>query len=405
MKAPKRKRRSLLIFSVFTLTTAGIAIFATRETGAAVRQLQVGAGSVARGERVLTDKGCLGCHALNGKGGTRAPDLAIPTKSAATPALFAASVWNHTPSMLAELESAGKPAPTLAVADAADLFAYLYASLYFAPRGNAAKGADLFTSKQCAVCHSEVLNPQARPSLLQTWMDLQNPSAWAERMWNHATEMDAAMANRGIKWPRLSDQELVDILKFLSTRAGGSAADYELTVGEPEMGETVFESSCSGCHTLGKREAGKVDLLAKSGPSTVTGYIAAMWNHGPEMRRRGGTTAQVPAGRMPDLVAFLFSQRYFFDPGDVERGRKVYEEKDCALCHETRRAEMGAPNLASAGYAYSPVTLTSAAWRHGPAMIQTMKQQRIAWPEFKGRDMADVIAYLNSRIPVRIAFR
>lgn len=53
--------------------------------------------------------------------------------------------------------------------------------------------------------------------------------------------------------------------------------------------------------------------------------------------------------------------------------------------------------------AYSPIILTSAAWQHGSSMMKTMKQQGIDWPEFKGREMADLIAYLNSRLIIRIA--
>jgi hypothetical protein len=53
--------------------------------------------------------------------------------------------------------------------------------------------------------------------------------------------------------------------------------------------------------------------------------------------------------------------------------------------------------------AYSPIVLTSAAWQHGSAMIQTMKQQQIDWPEFHGREMPDLIAYLNSRLTIRVA--
>jgi hypothetical protein len=36
-------------------------------------------------------------------------------------------------------------------------------------------------------------------------------------------------------------------------------------------------------------------------------------------------------------------------------------------------------------------------------MMEAMKQQRIDWPEFKGREMADLIAFLNSRVIVRVA--
>ena len=121
------------------------------------------------------------------------------------------------------------------------------------------------------------------------------------------------------------------------------------------------------------------------------------------MKRRGGATPKLAAGKMADLVAFLFSQRYFFEPGDLDRGKRVYENKSCALCHEARRKETGAPDLSNTMEAYSPIVLTAAAFGHGSSMIQTMKQQHIDWPEFKGREMADLIAYLNSRLIVRVA--
>jgi cytochrome c2 len=383
-----------------------LAVLFTTFLGAAsppATQLQTLPGSVVRGERILTTNGCLKCHALNGKGGTRGPDLAIPSKTASTPALFATSLWNHMPSMLAEIEASQASVPALRPIDAADLFAYFYSTLYFSPRGSAARGGNLFVEKQCSNCHSEILNTNPRNSILETWMDLKDPSIWAERMWNHATEMESAMSNRGLRWPKLSDQDVVDLVTFLSTRAGTQPETYALSIGEPDLGRAVFESSCRACHSLGERDKSKVDLLSRTGPPSVTGYIATMWNHAPEMKRRGGSTPKLATGEMPNLIAFLFSQRYFFEPGDTERGKKIYESKSCATCHELRRSQTGAPDLTKKLEAYSPIILTSAAWGHGSSMKQTMKQQGIDWPEFKGREMADLIAYLNSRLIIQVA--
>ena len=368
----------------------------------AAMQLQTLPGSVVRGEQILTTNGCLKCHTLNGKGG-RGPDLAVPSKSAGTPALFATSLWNHMPSMLSEIEAAKISVPALRPIDAADLFAYFYSTLYFSPRGSAARGGGLFIQKQCSNCHSEILDTTRRNSIPETWMDLKDPSIWAERMWNHASEMDSAMANRGLRWPKLSDQDVVDLVTFLSTRAGTQPETYALSIGEPDLGRAVFENSCTDCHSLGRREQSKVDLLSRSAPSSVTGYIAAMWNHAPAMKRRGGSTPKLATGEMANLIAFLFSQRYFFEAGDSERGKRVYENKSCATCHELRRNQTGAPDLTKKLEAYSPILLTSAAWGHGSSMLQTMRQQGIEWPEFKGREMADLIAFLNSRLLVQVA--
>ena len=73
-----------------------------------------------------------------------------------------------------------------------------------------------------------------------------------------------------------------------------------------------------------------------------------------------------------------------------------------ATCHDVRRKELGTPDLTQQPEAFSPITLTAAAWRHGSAMRSAMQQQGIAWPQFHGAEMTDLIAYLNSRLVVRI---
>jgi len=293
---------SLFIAALSAVLFAGVSLEPT--------QLQTLPGSVIRGERLLTSAGCLNCHALNGKGGTRGTDLAIPSKTAGTPALFATSLWNHMPSMLNEIEQSKAAVPAMKPADAADLFAYFYSTLYFSPRGSAARGGDLFVEKQCSNCHSEILNTDRKRTFVETWMDLRDPSIWAERMWNHATEMDSAMSNRGIRWPRLSEQDVVDLVTFLSTQAGTQPEAYDLSIGEPEQGQAVFENSCTTCHSLGHREKSKVDLLSRKGPSSVTGYIAAMWNHAPamweKMRAQHLPPPKFTESEMTNLFAFLY---------------------------------------------------------------------------------------------------
>jgi len=382
-----------------TATAFGILLCAALAKPA---QLRTTPGSVVRGEQVLSNNGCLNCHSLKGKGGSRAPDLAVRPKTAETPSAFASSLWNHAPAMLAEFEASGSRIPELRQTEVTDLFAYFYATLYFSPQGNVGRGEKAFAEKSCSNCHSEVLNTESRKSIAETWMDLNDPSTWAERMWNHSAEMVSATANRGISWPSLSDQELADLILFLSTRAGTKNETPSFTIGEPELGNAVFDRSCADCHSMGRAEKSKVDLLSRKGAPTITGYIAAMWNHAPAMKRRGGI-ATFKTGDMPNLVAFLFSQRYFSERGDVKRGKQVFESRNCERCHEAQRSQTGAPDLTKSVEEFSPVTLTAAAFRHGPSMIRSMKAQGLAWPEFRNREMADLISYLNSRLIVRVA--
>jgi hypothetical protein len=121
------------------------------------------------------------------------------------------------------------------------------------------------------------------------------------------------------------------------------------------------------------------------------------------MRSRGGQTEKLASGDMRNLIAFLFAQRFFFEPGDASKGRKVYEEKSCGNCHDMRRSQTGAPDLTLATEAFSPITLTASIWRHGPSMLKAMNQQNIEWPEFEKSEMIDLIAWLNSRTMTRVA--
>jgi hypothetical protein len=73
------------------------------------------------------------------------------------------------------------------------------------------------------------------------------------------------------------------------------------------------------------------------------------------------------------------------------------------VCHEQQRRQTGAPDLTISTERYSPITMSAAIWRHGPAMIEALDRQKLQWPELKPSEMADLITYLNSRLVRRIA--
>jgi hypothetical protein len=39
--------------------------------------------------------------------------------------------------------------------------------------------------------------------------------------------------------------------------------------------------------------------------------------------------------------------------------------------------------------------MVAALWKHGPAMLDQMRGQNLAWPQFAGDEMADLTAYLH----------
>lgn len=83
------------------------------------------AGDAERGREILTEKGCLGCHRLNGRGG-EASDLQ-EVAGMGSPAEVIAALWNH--SVWMEEGAAKEPATwrKLSAEEMADLMAFLQA--------------------------------------------------------------------------------------------------------------------------------------------------------------------------------------------------------------------------------------------------------------------------------------
>jgi cytochrome c2 len=197
---------------------------------------------------------------------------------------------------------------------------------------------------------------------------------------------------------------MIDMLAYLRG-VQTSPADATFQPGDAEKGRITFENRCESCHSFGDRTAlPKIDLLKRPAPDTLTGYVAAMWNHAPVMRQRAGDDFPIfGPGDMSNLVAYLFAQRYFEKQGNAARGARVFETKGCASCHERLRRETGAPDLAVANERYSPITVAASLFRHGPAMLERMEKQNVSWPRFTATEMEDVIAFLNSRLVQHVA--
>jgi len=82
------------------------------------------AGRANRGEELVGSKGCLGCHAVYGRGAKTASDLAVSNVVSSPPGQVAA-MWNHGRFMETAARRKLTALPRLTGQDVADIASYL----------------------------------------------------------------------------------------------------------------------------------------------------------------------------------------------------------------------------------------------------------------------------------------
>lgn len=108
--------------------------FDTPERIARGERLRGGPGDPQRGQQLVAEKGCLGCHSLTGPGGKAAGSLDW-LKGLDSPWTIIATMWNHAFLMELKAEERKSAWPTLSADEMADLVAFLRAHAYSRYRG------------------------------------------------------------------------------------------------------------------------------------------------------------------------------------------------------------------------------------------------------------------------------
>ncbi len=366
-------------FCIFVLAILGVpSALLNAATGADAR----------RGAEFFRSQFCVNCHAFEGHGGNQAPDLGQRFDRNYTPAGIASRMWDHAPVMWQAMAAQKIPLPSLSADRAADLFAYFYAVRYFEKPGEAERGKQIFEAKHCNDCHSLTASGGSGPGTpVERWESLADPTVLVERMWNHSDLMKGEMASRNIPWPQLTAQDLDDLLVYLQNLPQTRNEKLAFTLPSSEGGEAIFtEKGCANCHK------GALALEYRLGDSSLTSVAAAMWNHNPQMQK---PHPEITLPEMRQLIGYVWAKQFFFTRGDVGRGHKVFESKKCATCHND--GSSGAPALGKPSEPYSAITMVAVLWKHGPSMLQQMQERHIQWPRLSQSEMANLIAYLNSR--------
>ncbi|HET7343091.1 MAG TPA: c-type cytochrome [Methylomirabilota bacterium] len=357
------------------------------------------------GERLFNDKGCAGCHAINGVGGTVGPDLGRRPR----PRTFydvAAALWNHAPAMAARMHERGIKRPPLTAAEAGDIVAYLYTLSYFDPPGRPAVGQRLFTEKRCVACHSVGGAGGTVGPPLGGMKTYASPIALAASLWNHGPQMAEAMAARKIERPTFNGTELLDLIAYLNA-ASPKPARGQLYVlpGRSLEGHRLFaDKGCALCHVRRDKDrdaGGPPDLTELEASRSLVDFAAAMWNKAPlmmpAMQSRLGAVPRLAPDEMSDIVAYLYSVRYFKQAGDPRRGVILAVNKGCLDCHALY-GERGKPasDLTAAAGLDSPPAVLAALWKHSLIDDPRPLRDRRPWPTFRADEMADLVAYLRS---------
>jgi mono/diheme cytochrome c family protein len=361
--------RALVVLTAFSLALHGASV----------------AADSARGAQLFETLSCVQCHSVNGTGGKIAPDLGRRLDRNFTPSGLAATMWNHAPTMFSLMQVLNIQGGGLSEQSAADLFAYFYSARFFEQPGDAGRGKRLFSAKHCADCHglTEAKIPQAKP--VSQWESMGQPIVMVNAMWNHAATMRDQFSQRKIAWPELTSQDLEDMLVYLRHVPGAPQTVEHVEISAGTNGQSLFDSKgCSGCHK------DKASILRLIKGETLTGIAVAMWNHEPKMAPK---PAPLELSEMREITSYLWAEQFFSDLGSAGAGARVFTGKHCAACHND--ASSGAPKLARSGRSFTAASMVSALWHHGPQMQSQMKSKNIAWPRLEGRDMANLVAYLN----------
>jgi len=387
------KRISICLLIGFLLLVSGDLIFWDQGIGAEKKVGYLLPGDFKEGWKVFTTKKCGVCHAIWGEGGKGGPDLGTLPESYVSQSQLAALMWNHWPEMWGKMAAKKIPFQKIEKKEMADLFAFLYFIRYMDEPGDPKKGKSLMESKACMKCHPV---KEGTNEGLSRWGMYVNPILWAQMMWNHTPQMEQEMKKKGLSRVEFKGNEMVDLIAYIRSLNPKVEKVY-LSPGDPQSGDKLFiKKGCIQCHAL----AGKLDLSKKKDfPRTLAQLAGMMWNHSHEMWKgmeaKGIDRPTLSPQEMADLIAYLFSTRYFDEPGDPAQGKVVFTKKQCNLCHTKGKT----PDLTLLKGQISPILMSQMMWNHGPEMLEKMRKAKVSWQKIDGKEMVDLMEYLNRGIP------
>jgi cytochrome c2 len=404
MKVRRRNQWWIISSAAGLLLLLSIFLFIWQRRGSADRWNIFLAGDPHAGAQTFQQKGCSECHSVLGAGGKLAPDLGLRGAAGSSMNELVTQMWNHAPRMWEQIRVSKITYPQFTAEEMANLFAYLYVTCYDDESGDPTRGELLFAQKGCIRCHSTGERGGHIGPNLREIGPVDTPIFWTQTMWNHAPVMEAHMRELNMAWPRFEGEEMSDLLAFVRYVRGGPEKEFELLPADPHRGWALFrEKGCISCHSV-QGVGGNLgpDLESvRPLPRTLTQMAGRMWNHSPEMwaamKAKGIERPTFEGREMADLIAFLYSVRYFDLGGSPIIGQELFAERKCSQCHgqDARGGAIG-PSLRKPGRFLTPVNLAQALWSHGPRMYAKAETLGLGWPTLSEGDLSHLLAFLNS---------
>lgn len=227
-------------------------------------------GDSGRGMRVFEWKRCVTCHGAS-PAGRPAARPAAEWQPAADAIALLEQMWNHAGQMKAAMAAKKIEWPELSFQELADLLVYLQTVRQ--PGGHTVElipasgqgGEALFNLKGCKGCHAGARSHANRYTG-------RNLTDFAVAMWNNAPKMAR-------KPPPFSHGEMRQIAGYLWT------LQLLGPPGNGVRGRQVFaKKNCANCHN--NVLSGAPSLAGRPGGMHPFGLAAALWEHGPNMKKK-----------------------------------------------------------------------------------------------------------------------
>jgi mono/diheme cytochrome c family protein len=226
-----------------------------------------------------------------------------------------------------------------------------------------------------------------------------SPLRIAQDLWNHGPAMVPAIRRMGLDIPKFNGSEIIDLFAYLRGQGQRRAAREFRSAGDPGRGRRLFKAKgCSRCHSVldGGGDIGP-DLGKAELRGSVTQLAGRMWNHWPAMAEAMGALGMAPpifkGEEVADVFAYLFISRYEGRAGDLARGRTVYRQKGCVVCHGEKGEGFIGPPLKTSG-GETKEQIAQRMWNHAPQMQATMGAHQIPWPRFDSEELAALLALI-----------